>query len=297
MNDRRRWVLGVVTASVWLLGACGSGTPSVTPSTSDSTFLDPSPAVTPGEVAIDQTVWFGGFKLTLGNASLLTEDARIFVDIDTLFENQGTSSATLNATLNLSSGLDNYQPDLARQDLPEVPGLTTGSGTLSFDVDGEFSFDDAILTIGNAENNQALIPLGTGGTFVDLAPVAVAVKGAATGGELRVRVRGGGLRADIPDRHDQVEAGKRALSLDIDITYRGDRAGGYAFSGNNLALTLPDGTTVAVDDGPIELLRAGTTLPDQQVRFIVRDPAAGTYELVVIDDTTDERGSLTFEIT
>jgi hypothetical protein len=65
---------------------------------------------------------------------------------------------------------------------------------------------------------------------------------------------------------------------------------------NNLALELPDGTAVAADDGPIELLFANTTLPNQQVRFTIPTPVEGTYGLILIDDTNDKRNAVSFEI-
>lgn len=254
----------------------------------------------PGEtVDVDATVWFGGFMLTLGEATLAeSETHRLTVDIETTFENTGDANATLDATLSLASAGNNYRRG-SNTELPEVPGQATGGGTLSFDIDEEFVFDDAVLTIGNPENNQAVVPLGSRGELVTLEPRTVAISSTATAGRLKVDVSDGELRADIPETHDQVERGHLALTLDFAVTFEGDFAGGYAFTNNNLALTLPDGTTVAVDDGPIELLRPRTTLPDQQVRFTVSNPPEGTHALVVVDDTESPslRSTLEFEIT
>jgi hypothetical protein len=81
------------------------------------------------------------------------------------------------------------------------------------------------------------------------------------------------------------------------VTNHGSYAGGFAFSyGWNLALELPDGTTIAADDGPIELLTLGTTLPDQRVRFSIPEPTAGAYRFVLIDDTEEIRKFIPFEI-
>lgn len=291
-------VIPMVLLCAFLAACSGGATPEASSTTPEATNT-PSATATPlstDSTTLDAVVWFGGFKLTLETAEVVVDDGLPRVDIQTLFANEGSNNARLNATLNLSSGGRHYQPSLSDQELPEVPGKTEGRGALSFTIDEMFSLDDAVLTIGNPDNNQAIVPFGLDGALVDLAPVPVRVSGQATGGELRIRARAGELRADIPERHDQVETEHLALTLDFDITYIGDHGGGYAFSTDNLALTMPDGTTVAVDGGPNELLRAGTTLPDQQVRFIVRAPVAGTYRLVVIDNTIDERGRLRFEI-
>ena len=81
------------------------------------------------------------------------------------------------------------------------------------------------------------------------------------------------------------------------MTNHGSHAGGFAFSfGWNLALELPDGTTIAANDGSIELLTLGTTLPDQRVRFTIPDPAEGEYRFVLIDDTENVRKAIPLEI-
>jgi hypothetical protein len=62
-------------------------------------------------------------------------------------------------------------------------------------------------------------------------------------------------------------------------------------------LRLPDGTTVAADEGPIELRSPGTTLPDQFVRFTIADPAAGEYAFVVTDpEHGHDKGEFSFDI-
>lgn len=294
-----RRVAVLVTSLSLAAGSCGGGGGGGDTTTSTDAKVTTSGAVGGDRIDVDATVWFGGFKLTFGEATLSERDfGALAVDIETRFENTGDDSATLDATLNLASAGNNYEPG-STAEVPEVPGKATGKGTLSFDVDEEFVFDDAVLTIGNPENNQAVLPLGSEGELVTLKPRPVAVTGTTTAGRVKVDVSGGDLRADIPENHDQVERGHLALTLEFAVTFEDDFAGGYAFGENNLALTLPGATTVAVDDGPIELLKPRTTLPDQQVRFIVDDPADGTYQLVVVDDTESPslRATIEFEIT
>ena len=52
-------------------------------------------------------------------------------------------------------------------DIPSVPGGQTGKGSFVFNVEDSFTFDDAVLTIGLAGNQQAIVPLtATAGTAV-----------------------------------------------------------------------------------------------------------------------------------
>ena len=164
-------------------------------------------------------------------------------------------------------------------------------------MDEAFAFEGAVLTFGVAEINQAVVPLDTAGETVSLEPIPFDVSGKASAGAIAVDLTDAELRADVPEEHGQIEAGHKALTIGFDVSNHGSYAGGFAFSyGLNLALELPDGTTIAADDGPIELLTLGTTLRDQWVRFTIPDPAAGEYRFVLIDDTEDVRKVIPFEI-
>lgn len=298
VRSARAVAVGLVAA---LLGACASAVeqPSIedggSPTPGTTATSTPTPGVATTEVGHE--FWFAGFHISLGTATFdPAGEPGPTVIIEAMFENQGSLQAIFDGTPSLSSGGSFYDSSFA-QELPNVPGLASGTGAFAFEVDGAFTFDDAVLTIGLAENNQAVIPLGGSGEAVTLEPGSLSVEGETKAGVIRLELTGGELRADIPERHGQIERGSLALTLDFDVSNLGSYAGGFAFTyGNNLALELPDGTTIAAEDGPIELLSLGTTLPGQHVRFTVPDPPEGTYALVLIDDTTDRRSAIPFEI-
>ncbi|MBI4260717.1 MAG: hypothetical protein HY658_09145, partial [Actinobacteria bacterium] len=295
----------VAALTVAALSACTGATgpqpaTDTGPGTGGQTTTPPDETgspVAPASVDVVAELWFAGFHVTLGTATFdPAAESGPTVTIEATFENLGSSPAIFDGTLSLSSGGSFYEPSFP-QDIPNVPGLATGAGALLFDVDPSFAFDDAVLTVGLAENNRAVIPLGGTGDAVTLEPRPLELAGETRAGVIGIELTGGELRADVPDRHDQIEAGYLALTLDFDVTNFDSYAGGFAFVfGNNLALELPDGTTIAADDGPIELLTLGTTLPGQQVRFTVPDPPEGAYALVLIDDTEDVRSTVPFEI-
>ena len=129
---------------------------------------------------------------------------------------------------------------------------------------------------------------------MSLEPVPVKVTGTATAGQLQIATHDGELRADIPETHGEVDKGQFALTIDFDATNNGTGGGGYPFVDDNLALTLPDGTTVAPDKAPIELLGHKATTKNLSVRFLVDDPAAGDYVLLLREGETE--GKLPFKI-
>ena len=79
------------------------------------------------------------------------------------------------------------------------------------------------------------------------------------------------LRWDLPDWSQELDAELAALTLTYDVTYPGDFAGGFAFTGDNVALRLPDGTIVEPRrDGhsqSVELIGARKTKKDLFSRF------------------------------
>ncbi len=297
--------LAVALASTLALTACGGGggddaAPVTTEGEAAGTTTTAATAST-GSVEVGETAWFAGFEITVGTATVtpatdeLGSSATLDIDVDLL--NTGADSAVLDATLVVESGGTSYEASDFAEPLPQVPGEAKGKGTLSFLIDEEFSLDDAVLTIGRPDNNQAVVPIGGEGELVTLEPQPITVTGSASAGPLQIDVDGGELRYDVPATHDQVEEGKAAVTIDLDATFNSDFAGGYALTDANIALTLPDGTTVAQDEGPIELLRARTTLPDLFVRFLVDNPAEGEYQVVITDDTDPARPKATITFT
>jgi hypothetical protein len=171
-------------------------------------------------------------------------------------------------------------------DIPSVPGGTSSDGLFAFAVDETFTFDDAVLTLGRSGNQQAIVPLTpAAGEARTLEPVEVEVSGSAQADTLALELRTGELRADQPWNHGQMEEGSFVLTLTYDATFDSDFAGGFAFTDENVALTLPDGTSVStIQDGrsqSIELIGTASTMKDLFSRFEIDDPASGDYVLLV----------------
>jgi hypothetical protein len=239
---------------------------------------------------IGESFWHAGWKVTLDEATFAAGDFRATVTMDATFENLGADTATFDSQTVLTAGGDNFEGERFGEGLPEVPGGLTGNGELIFEVTNEFAFDDAVLIIGNAENNQAFIPIGPDATeeLVTLEPQAVAVSGPIVVGALTINVESAEVRADLPDTHSEIENGNTSITFQFSASpAAGIQIGQGVLQSDAFALKLPDGTAVAVRSdgrsGVNELLQGkeGTTIPDLSVRFEIPLPAEGAYALVV----------------
>ena len=242
----------------------------------------------PVTIEVGKSFWHAGWKVDVVDATYTPADPSLFseatVTLRVVFNNLGAAATRFNSTIALTAGGQAYADDPGQNDWPDVPGRLSANGAIVIPVEEPFSFDDAVLIVGNANNNQATVPLGSAGEFVSLQPVVFEVAGEAIAADrLRMEITGAEIRADIPEKHDEAEAGRLALTLDVVATFLSDFPGGYALTHANFALRLPDGNAVAPDDAPIKLLRG--RLDGLRVRFLVPSPASGDYALVVIDDT------------
>ena len=259
------------------------GTPTKAPSTATVTTVD-----------VAKEAWFAGFHITFETATAKMKSGRGTVEIEATFENTGDDSSRLNATISLVSAGETAREGIT-QDIPSVPGGGSNKGVFAFDVDDTFTFDDAVLTLGQSAIQKAVIPLkGGADQAVSLEPVKVTVSGSGKAGDLRIDLAGGEYRADSPWKHGQQKKGTLVLTIDYSATFNSGFAGGFAFTGENAALKLPDGTTTgAIQDGQSqsnELIGPNSTKKNLFSRFEIEDPAAGNYVFLV------KEGSATGEV-
>jgi len=276
--------------------ACGGGDDGDEPEPTETVGAAATePEATSGpstdSIAVDQDFWHAGWKVTLGEATLGADSLGIqTVTFDAVFENLGMSPSSFNSQLALVSAGNAFADSGIDQDLPNVPAGLTGNGTIVIQVDESFTLDDATLIVGNPENNQAVVPIGPDSPdeLVSLEPLALPVTGSSAAGPVAFTVTGVEVRADLPDWSDQVEQGSLALIVSFEVTPgNGIPLGQGVIGGDNLALRLPDGTAVSVRSdgrsGVNELLqgRENTTIMDLSARFIIPEPAEGSYAFLV----------------
>jgi hypothetical protein len=312
IGPRRSLIAPVLAGTLALLvAACGGATPTPPPAeaavdqaeidaaiddlvagagidiSSDDEDAEAAPAIEPVSIALGQEAWFAGFHVTFGDLTIEPEGRRGDLAIAATFENLGEDEARLDATIVLESG-GQPVPESFDMDIPRVPSGDSVDGTFGFSIDDEFTLDDAVLTLGTPAVQQVVVPLGAAaGEFVGLEPMPLALTGSGTTGQIELKLDGGDLRADTPDNHGQMEAGKLALTVNYSATNHGTSAADFVFASENVHLRLPDGTEIGtINDGrsqSIAGIASGTTARDLMSRFEIDDPAAGQYMLLVID--------------
>lgn len=304
-----------------LLSACGGGDDDEKTSTTVPTATQnggnggDDPTATPDEgdgsatdsIEVNETFWHAGYEVSLGTANLVDN----IVELDAVFKNLGSASnAAIDSLITLRSGGNDYQDAATlQQDLPALGPKAQGTGNFAIIVDDDFTFDDAVLIVGNPDNNQAIIPLGpnSGETLRTLEPLELAITGQAVAGPVTVDLESGEIRADLPDRYSIADKDHLELTLRFSVTPdNGISIGQGVFQSPNVKLKLPDGKTIAVRDdgvsGVNEILqgREDTTISDLSVRFEVPKPTAGEYTLVIVGlwgpSSAEVTGETTFTV-
>jgi hypothetical protein len=286
--------LALVLVSALAISACG---PDASPPGGAPTD-EPVPTPTVTLYGLNTTVWYAGLVLTFRTATADLDERGGTVTVDGRFENPSADDRTFDIPLRITAAALGF--DLSRgQQVPPIPAGGGVDVSLTFDVVGRGNVDDAILRVGPSSKHQALVPLRSGALpTVTLQPVTLDVGGAASAGDLRLALTAGELRWDLPDWADELPNPVAAITLTYRVSYRGTFSGGFAFTGDNVRLQLPDGSQVqARADGrsqSIVLIGRGKTVTGLQTRFEVPSGLTGTFTLIVRNGSA--RGSIRFTV-
>jgi len=226
-----------------------------------------------------KTIYYEGFKITLGDvAQSLSDNGKPVIEIPVTYENIGASTSYVTRPVDLASAGSHIQ----YSDSLQVPGGAKSAGKLSFNVDPSFTLNDAVLTFGGADKEQAVVPLGDTGQVVALEPAPLAVAGTVQAGSLTVTVKSGELRADAPPDNVEVPRGKRYLHLVLDAV-RTDVHYPSNLSASDFVLVMPNGAKANPENVQIisSILTDQTPARDLNCWFIVDTPTAGQYQLTV----------------
>ncbi|HUF52575.1 MAG TPA: hypothetical protein VMR52_02225 [Dehalococcoidia bacterium] len=234
---------------------------------------------------INETFWHQGFMIEIGDAIHAGTEPDIFGEqeftlvIEADFTNEGADNRSLGSDVAMITPGGALNPLFGG--IPSVPGGSTISGEFVFRVPEGFTLDDAYLLVGDGGEQQARVPLGPGGgELIALEPSEPPLSGTISTSLVDLDFTSAELRYDDPVNHQQVDDEKQALTLNFDATSR--RSGNWSIFAQEFSLTLPSGSTIAVDGILLPGLPgsdAGLTTPDNYVRFLVDDPAEGDYVL------------------
>ncbi|MEA2646241.1 MAG: hypothetical protein QOE92_1324 [Chloroflexota bacterium] len=303
----------MILATVGVLAGCtlpfgGSSSGSNNNNGGSSANASPKGPGIAADITLGKEFWYGGFHVTIGEVTykpevkitpgsdVVKDDAELLIQAK--FENLSKDTRGLYAEMTVASNNQQYTHHNNDQKIPQVPGKSTSNGTIAWVADDKFNLDDAILTVGDANTNQAVVPLGSKGSLVSLAPRILSITGAITlPSDFTLNVTGGALTYDIPENADQLDTGVELLTLFYSITGTGTH--GCCVGTDSFSLKVPDGTAVAstkVDPTSI-IPGKGITKQDQRVEFQIKEPVEGSYDMVVQGSDEGVNADLQFTIT
>lgn len=283
MTRRRRGPLLVALLAVVLatLAACDDTAPSVAP----TARATPEPTATLTTYELGTTVWYEGLKITVVSVTATLDRRGGPVEVLLHLENPTAEDSSLDGAVTLLVGT--VRADPTRDSVvPDLPAGSTGAATLSYELQGIASIDQGVIEIGAGPLHVARVPLTPfAGKAVVFEPRELALNGNGTSGTLKLTIHAGELRWDLPDWSQELDASLQALTITYDATYTGDFSGGFAFTGDNVALRLPNGTVVtARRDGhsqSVELIAARKTKKGLFSRFEIPAGLTGRFALLV----------------
>jgi hypothetical protein len=281
---------GFAVFSLALAGCLDAPAPSVSPTFGPT----PEPTAPTTTYAPGTTVWYEGLRITVRTITATLDERGGPVVVALHLENPGEDDAELDARVLLQVEAGSSKAPIAptrESKIPTVPGGGSADASLVYELQGIASVDKAVVQIGEPPLHVARIPLGAaGGKPVTFEPITLAPSGSTVAGDLRITVRSGVLRWDLPDWSQELDAKLAVLSLAYDVTYQGDFSGGFAFTGENVALRLTDGHWVEPRrDGhsqSVELIGAGKTAKGLFSRFEIPTGMRGRFALVVRSGST-----------
>jgi hypothetical protein len=318
MNVRRAWGIGatlvammVTTAGCGVLGGADDGDGAA----GGGNVVAPDDAGLPPPVTrpVGKTGWWGGFQITVDEATaegvsdVFGELVRVTAAVT--MQNLGEDSADPPFEVWFDAGGATF-PGFT--DSPTVGGGGTAPASITADItpadlglDGIGDLNqvlDALAVVyGEAGDNQTRIPLGSA-PAESFEPRDLTVAGDARHGPFAVTVTGASLRPS----YEPGEGGRYELALEFELACDGCPGTGLNVDRGSLELTSPAGATVTADIRSPWCCAAvyeNETLaePNQIVVYVVTEPVAGAYELMVTadfvgDPDDDTQQPLEFEL-
>jgi hypothetical protein len=265
------------------LAGCSSET--TTPSPSPTPAPLPTPVLT--TYSLETTSWVEGLVVTVHGASASLDTKGGPVTVTMLIDNPGSTVAALDVPIRLTASGYVYNV-VSGTVLPEVKAGGSAEVSLVFEVESHSSIDDGVLRIGRPGDHQVQIPFTAGPIpMLTLKPEPASLSGAVTAGGIRLALRRREVRWDLPDWYQELPVTSEVLTVTYDVTYVGTFSGGFAFTGANVRLRLPNGTLVASrKDGhsqSVVLVGAGRTAKGLISRFEIPTGTSGTLGILVLD--------------
>jgi hypothetical protein len=280
---------GIVLSLVLALTASACGSAPV-PTSGPVTTSRPEPTPIVKVYDPGASVWYEGLIIHVDTATATLDERGGPVVLDLRLENPTGDVGELDGPIQLVLGDTRVNPN-EDSSVPLVPANGSVPVSLTFDLRAVTSIDDAVVEIGSAPDHIGRVPLtAKAGEVASFEPQAFTLKGSAQSGDLKITLRSGVLRWDLPDWSQELDASLAALTITYDATYAGTFSGGFAFTADNVALRLPNGSVVHPRrDGhsqSIELIGARKTKKGLFSRFEIPSGMGGRFALLVKSGST-----------
>ncbi|GAA3207341.1 Hsp70 family protein [Dactylosporangium siamense] len=245
-------------------------------------------------ITVSQVVWYAAAKFTFGTVTYQppsggTGDGTLTAEVRV--ENLSNRPLERGIYASYSSG-SQQRTKGQLYDAGQVPAKTQSPGRFRFSIDpGEVGdLKAGTITIGEADEAMAVVPLGDGAPATTFEPREVLPAGTKTVGKLQFDRLTCTLRADllggdgVLDAHRQVKDGFRFVACSFDVRPLGDVGpGGQDLRPVNFRLQQPDGDTLAPESRTVKILGKDQLERDVWIWFTVRTPLQpGRYVLQLL---------------
>jgi hypothetical protein len=247
-------------------------------------------------IDVNRTVWYAGMKLTFGKLAYKPDNpAGSRLTMDTTVENIADTGVTGSPAFTIKIG-DKFVNGGFNRDLTEVPAHETSRTTVDFTTTGDpGGLGKGVLTVGDGQSAQAVVPLG-GGDTKTLEPVnLLAAPATVTATDMTYTFKSCRLRADKPEDHREVGKDQRIILCYFDA--RSNARALINLDHRYFRLRLPDNSVVAPEVGPNKLLQPQEQALDQGVRFLITWPTPGQYRLQSFASTAAPAGAADLPLT
>lgn len=237
---------------------------------------------TPVKVTVDKTVWWGGFKITVSSVEGSSNALGATVNVSFAFENLTDDVGQLSGRdITLTVGTQSYLSGVGQT--PTVPAKGRNDGVLDFFIDDTFTAEDAVLTFGQPDSNQAVVPFGSG-EATSFEPKALQADAQLVTPSETISLLGGSIDASYAPS----EKGMYFIRLAVKATYTAGLSGDLIVP-TQFALKSPSGSSfvaapIAPGDIVAEGIYTGQDLTGRTAAFKVDDVTPGTWAMTFTDN-------------
>jgi len=238
-----------------------------------------------GNTALNQTVWYQGFKLTLGAINYDKENQKYLIDTD--IENLGAENAGFYPDNMSVEDSGTQVTTVGSTENPTVLGASKAKTKLTFELDPDknSTLKGLMLVMGKGNQAQVKVPLdGATAGLATLKPIPQpSVKGDLVVGQVTLTPTAAEVRFDSISDHTHVDKGKANFVI-VGKAKNGATDSTLYLESGKVSMSLPDGTKQTAEKFTSADGLDATKTIEFALSFIIPDPYAGDYTLTFTQD-------------